>query len=820
MTSQSLLQGLHEYEPLSQEYTNCKYANLPHANMDNDHLTTDLLELNEDDCHESVEASRKSFYSRKSVKSLQTQNSDASFEDLTSVQLDGQISSPESQKPFNNHERIIKVGIENTNSPTISDAHLPRSDLLPLHCQEDSEQNCNGNCLTDILNNSETLQSSFEMPHVRVTEDVSIFHAPNVELLEPVNSSRQTAAQDMFTGLNFSDPPKTWEQEISLMEGFYQQVVGQPTFSSSNSTHVQDVHSFPMIKRPKVPELSFKKTNINKATISAGFCSVENDVANDILVENIDSLKFTSNALFDKEKKEAELKKSVMNDRPLIIMDDNYSEQVHLGEVESAFDFISEIPEEDTEEAKGGTEYVDSVEELMAEKRMLAVLEAELENERNAAAIATSEAMAMISRLQEEKSMLQLEVAQLQRMAEEKAEYDEQEISLLKDMLFKRETENHALEKELQLYRERLLAEKNPHTWNIYDKPDTRIFVEEQCADQKWEMDYGCQFTKSKERGNHQNIFVKDQVASFIEEGTSVTSSMTQCRERHHSHQGLKEIDRSLFSVNNEELQLILSRIWAIEEELREFQRTSSKKARISLNNDQNLNDNLISQKSADHVFETEVERLPDENDNGNGVCLPVHDVYEVHCTPHQQQGPHIRGDMTTEFLEIPEDSRSFSRSPLYQDTKCALHCQILQADTAAVESLPSSEIQSDGAMNNPQDQPNQYEATEGSALFKDTVQQLAARLQVLEADKQIIREVLESVGNRATELKLLQDISQQLRALWVCGAGSTSSGLRALTSPTSVQVLACVTIGSFTRFATNKIIVILCDYSRAVLML
>ncbi|MCO5566996.1 hypothetical protein L7F22_020679 [Adiantum nelumboides] len=50
---------------------------------------------------------------------------------------------------------------------------------------------------------------------------------------------------------------------------------------------------------------------------------------------------------------------------------------------------------------------------------MLTALETELENERNAAAVATSEAMAMISRLQVEKSAMQLEVAQLQRRKEE-----------------------------------------------------------------------------------------------------------------------------------------------------------------------------------------------------------------------------------------------------------------------------------------------------------------------------------------------------------------------------------------------------------------
>ena len=107
-----------------------------------------------------------------------------------------------------------------------------------------------------------------------------------------------------------------------------------------------------------------------------------------------------------------------------------------------------------------GEEGLNSLKEaLKVERATLASLEAELENERNASAIATSEAMAMISRLQEEKSVMQMEVAQLQRMFEEKANYDGEAITFLKESLLKRERENLALEKEIELYKERLFAQ-------------------------------------------------------------------------------------------------------------------------------------------------------------------------------------------------------------------------------------------------------------------------------------------------------------------------------------------------------------------------
>ncbi|MCO5587031.1 hypothetical protein L7F22_040976 [Adiantum nelumboides] len=107
----------------------------------------------------------------------------------------------------------------------------------------------------------------------------------------------------------------------------------------------------------------------------------------------------------------------------------------------SALDVIARMVQQDKEDIQVGKakeEGLDVLREaLCAERKMLAALETELEKERNAAAIATSETMAMISRLQEEKSAMQLVVAQLQRMAKENAEYDEHAMALLKEILFK-----------------------------------------------------------------------------------------------------------------------------------------------------------------------------------------------------------------------------------------------------------------------------------------------------------------------------------------------------------------------------------------------
>ncbi|MCO5574765.1 hypothetical protein L7F22_028556 [Adiantum nelumboides] len=120
---------------------------------------------------------------------------------------------------------------------------------------------------------------------------------------------------------------------------------------------------------------------------------------------------------------------------------------------ESGLDVVAKMVQQDKEDIQVGKakeEGLDVLREaLCAEIKMLAALETELEKERNTLAIATSKTMAMISRLQEEKLAMQLVAAQLQRMVEEKVEYDEHAMALLKEILFKREAEKHALEKNL-----------------------------------------------------------------------------------------------------------------------------------------------------------------------------------------------------------------------------------------------------------------------------------------------------------------------------------------------------------------------------------
>ncbi|KAL9142116.1 hypothetical protein ABFS82_14G147700 [Erythranthe guttata] len=77
----------------------------------------------------------------------------------------------------------------------------------------------------------------------------------------------------------------------------------------------------------------------------------------------------------------------------------------------------------------------------------------ELEEERKSAAISANQTMAMINKLQQEKSAMQMEALHYQRTMEEQSEHDQEALQLLNDLVSKREREKRELEKELEMYR-------------------------------------------------------------------------------------------------------------------------------------------------------------------------------------------------------------------------------------------------------------------------------------------------------------------------------------------------------------------------------
>ncbi|CAH1417757.1 unnamed protein product [Lactuca virosa] len=93
--------------------------------------------------------------------------------------------------------------------------------------------------------------------------------------------------------------------------------------------------------------------------------------------------------------------------------------------------------------------------QVEGDQQRLHLLHKELEEERNAAAIAADEAMAMITRLQEEKSSLHMEALQYLRMMDEQAEYDMEALDKANDLIADKDKEIQDLEAELEYFRSR-----------------------------------------------------------------------------------------------------------------------------------------------------------------------------------------------------------------------------------------------------------------------------------------------------------------------------------------------------------------------------
>ncbi|XP_019424663.1 PREDICTED: uncharacterized protein LOC109333605 isoform X1 [Lupinus angustifolius] len=81
---------------------------------------------------------------------------------------------------------------------------------------------------------------------------------------------------------------------------------------------------------------------------------------------------------------------------------------------------------------------------------------AEIDKERMAASSAAEETMAMILRLQSEKSSIEIQGNQFRRMVEQKQEYDHEVIEELRWAIMQHESRKSLLENQLGIYREKL----------------------------------------------------------------------------------------------------------------------------------------------------------------------------------------------------------------------------------------------------------------------------------------------------------------------------------------------------------------------------
>ena len=174
----------------------------------------------------------------------------------------------------------------------------------------------------------------------------------------------------------------------------------------------------------------------------------------------------------DKVKEELELSSPSQYSPPhesnmssFVPLNHSHSSEIHAEATESGLESMDGSNMTEIE----GESIVDQLKrQIEYDKRYMDDLQKELEEERNASAIAANEAMSMITRLQEEKASLQMEAHQYLRMMEEQAEYDNEELDKVNDLLTEKEKEIQDLEAELDYYRINFMDE--PMVPNMHEE--------------------------------------------------------------------------------------------------------------------------------------------------------------------------------------------------------------------------------------------------------------------------------------------------------------------------------------------------------------
>lgn len=210
---------------------------------------------------------------------------------------------------------------------------------------------------------------------------------------------------------------------------------------------------------------------------------------------------------------------------------------------------------------------------IKAQEKALNALYAELEEERKAAAVAANQTMAMITKLQEEKAAMQMEALQYQRMMEEQAEYDQEALQLLNDLMMKREKEKKELEKELEIYRNQVLDYEAREKATMVRRRKGGLKSTTSTAssghgesNDNHSIDLNCEGEYDDSRfGTHQEHNLDDSLADLEETGVECITNMTNMpdlsladfdEERLSILAELKVLEAKLFGLHDDETQL------------------------------------------------------------------------------------------------------------------------------------------------------------------------------------------------------------------------------------------------------------------------
>ncbi|KAK0597955.1 hypothetical protein LWI29_030180 [Acer saccharum] len=357
---------------------------------------------------------------------------------------------------------------------------------------------------------------------------------------------------------------------------------------------------------------------------------------------------------------------------------------------------------------------------LKAERKTLSALYAELEEERSASAIATNQTMAMITRLQEEKAAMQMEALQYQRMMEEQSEYDQEALQLLNELMGKREREKQELEKQLEIYRKKVLdyeakekigmmrrsingsIRSRNSSANSEDSDELSVDLNREARDED-----GSLFSHPESCGG--NITPGDAVLNLEEMALDCVKNMTA-------------LDDSLTEFEEERLS-ILDQLKMLEDKL------------VTLGDDEFMEDLKSIQQSPQLVF----------NDFDDNCCSSQKEI---------------------------SDSNGASKDRLYPERKTMVSMakQLLPfldaADNETEEGLTFEEQVEFQSVEMNKSSLSMTELDSKKLAIEEEVDHVYERLQALEADREFLKHCMSSIQKGDKGMDLLQEILQHLRDL------------------------------------------------------
>ncbi|XP_058079169.1 myosin-binding protein 3-like [Magnolia sinica] len=352
---------------------------------------------------------------------------------------------------------------------------------------------------------------------------------------------------------------------------------------------------------------------------------------------------------------------------------------------------------------------------LRSERKALSALYAELEEERSASAIAANQTMAMITRLQEEKAAMQMEALQYQRMMEEQSEYDQEALQLLNEIMVRREKDKQELEKELELYRKKVLLYESKEKRSMRKgKANGRARISSASSSAGDSDDISIDFN---ERDDGIDRLQESTQNTPVDEVLSLGAGLEGVRQ-------LSTLDESLADFEQERLS-ILEKLKALEEKL--FTLDDEEEHLEDIKPIQHFaeNGNLVSERCEFCIHDV------------NGVENGASDESGVDESEHHER--RNMGPKAKRLLPLFDAITMENEDGLHEEQK---HTLELQNSVVKVTDEHKK------------------------VAIEEEVDQVYERLQALEADREFLKHCISSLKKGEKGMDLLQEILQHLRDL------------------------------------------------------